>query len=302
MSCSSYICFLQVWFSLLECFLWFPGMLPWAGMKWDHLVVVIWYRVDTAAVCFHWSRPHHRHQNFLPLVRQLYQQKLHATVRLKLTFLLQIQWTPTLRRAIVMKQRPGNHLWPFFIGTVDGRSLISAQPTWGSYLMRMSYSMEWGMLSTVNSRKAPSGTLTSPTPVQVGLRSSGCGLGTTVTPWRDKINNLPPVIWLPKEDLDSQEEFIQSFLGLFQSLKSQTGSPSVTVLDCVLPVRTWHPQLRMYSDPGRWSKTLISPDHNVGRTCALCKCTGPSPGHTWEDGKKHHAEHKWQFIYWENDV
>ena len=48
----------------------------------------------------------------------------------------------------------------------------------------MSYSMECGMLSTENSRKAPSGTLTRPTPVQVGLRSWGWGLCTTVTPWK----------------------------------------------------------------------------------------------------------------------
>lgn len=42
------------------------------------------------------------------------------------------------------------------------------------------------MLSIEKSRNAPSGTLTRPIPVQVGLRSCGWGRGTTVTPYRCK--------------------------------------------------------------------------------------------------------------------
>lgn len=34
-------------------------------------MVVVWHGVDTAAVGSDWSRPHHCHQNLLPLVRQL---------------------------------------------------------------------------------------------------------------------------------------------------------------------------------------------------------------------------------------
>lgn len=51
--------------------------LPRARVKRDHLVVIVWHSVDTATVCSDWSRSHYRHQNFLPLVRQLEDQHTH---------------------------------------------------------------------------------------------------------------------------------------------------------------------------------------------------------------------------------
>lgn len=237
-------------------------MLPWAGVKWDHLVVVIWDCVDTAAVCFHWSWPHHCHQNLLPLVGQLCHKKNDMRIKLR------IYWSPNFDDA--------RYVASAWLQFKTSRCTL-AEPTWGSYLMRMSYSIEWGMLSTVNSRKAPSGTLTSPTPVQVGVRSSGWGLGTTVTPWGYKINNLPP------------RNVTSNFF--LVSLKSQ-GRHRVYFMSTSLPVRTSRLQLHTCSDPDQWSRTLIPPDHNAGRTCALCRCTGLSSGHTWKDGKKQHIRKK----------
>lgn len=88
----------------------------------------------------------------------------------------------------VLKSKSG---WVLFTFPFHLRSLATSQVTlhtWDSYLMSKSYSMEYGMLSTTNSRVPPRGTLAKPMLVHWAGRPGWCSLVSKVQPWNTDHN------------------------------------------------------------------------------------------------------------------